>query len=153
MNWPFFRGAEFSDGEIDLIPIRLSPPEKELGFGQERNWRITLHGSRQEIGQLSYRPGESEAIYYFGHIGYHVDPAWRGHRYAEKACRLIREEILRSGKSSVIITTDPDNQASRKTCKALGCLWESEVPVAKYWQKKYDISARKERYIWRVGEA
>ena len=150
MKWVFQR-PEYSDGTIDLIPLRLPPAEKELGFGRERTWRITEHGSRKEIGRISYRPGESAALYYFGHIGYHIDPPWRGHHYAARACRLIGQEIRRSGKSSVIITTDPDNRASRKTCEALGCLWESEVPVDPYLQEKYDISPRKERYIWRVG--
>ncbi len=151
MSWFFHLKPDYSDGEIDLIPIRLSPPQKELGFGHERNWRITLHGCRQEIGQIAYRPGESPAVFFFGHIGYHIQPEWRGHHYAEKACRLIREEILRSGKSSVVITCDPDNEPSRKTCRALGCLWESEVPVDEWLQRKYDISPRKERYIWRLA--
>ena len=26
--------AEFSDGVIDLLPLRLYPPEKEMGFGR-----------------------------------------------------------------------------------------------------------------------
>lgn len=150
MKWFFSPKVEFTDGKIDLIPLHLSPPEKELGFGQEKNWRIAEHGNRQEIGRISYRPGESAAIYYFGHIGYHIDPQWRGNHYAEKACRLIKDEIYRSGKNCVVITCDPDNAASRKTCIALGCLWESEVPVDEYLQEKYDISPRKERYLWIV---
>ena len=150
MSWLFRRGPDYTDGEIDLIPIRLASPEKELGFGRERNWRITLHGKRQEIGRLSYRSGESDALYYFGHIGYHIDPPWRGNHYAAKACRLIADEIRRGGKSSVIITCDPDNTASRRTCEMLGCLWEGQTGVDSYWQERYDISARKERYIWLV---
>ena len=142
---------EYSDEEIDLIPIRVSAAAKELGFGRERVWRITEHGKRQEIGQISYGDGESRGIYFYGHIGYHIDRAWRGKHYAAKACRLIRKEILRSGKSSVVITCDPDNEPSRRTCLALGCLWESEVPVDSDLQEKYEISPRKERYIWRVG--
>ena len=63
-------------------------------------------------------------------------------------CQLIREEILRSGKSSAVITCDPGNEPSRKTCEALGCRWESEVPVDPELQRKFSISAIKERYIW-----
>ena len=143
-----FRKAEYTDGVIDLIPLRAAPPSRELGFGRERIWRITEHRKSREIGQISYRDGESPGVYYFGHIGYHIEEAWRGRHYAARACRLIREEILRSGKSSVIITCDPDNRASRKTCERLGCLWESEVDVDPGLRKKFDISARKERYIW-----
>ena len=150
MGWFFPRKAEYTDGAIDLIPVYLPPSDWELGFEPEREWKITEHGKRKEIGRVTYRAGESEAIYYFGHIGYHIDPPYRGHHYALRACRLIREEILRSGKSSVIITCDPDNEASRKTCLGLGCLWEGQVPVAEWLQKKYDISDRKDRFIWTV---
>ena len=150
MVWGFGLRPEYTDGEIDLIPIRTAPAERELGFGREWVWRITRHGSRREIGQISYRSGESAALYYFGHIGYHIDPAWQGNHYAARACRMIRDQIRRSGKSSVIITCDPDNIASRKTCEALNCLWESEVAVDRDLQRKYEISARKERYIWRM---
>jgi len=151
MNCFFSRRAEYSDGEIELFPLRMTASARELGFGRERTWRITERGKRREIGQITYRPGESAGIYFFGHIGYHILAPWQGHHYAMKACRLIEEEIRRSGKSSVVITCDPDNIASRKTCEALGCLWESEVPVDPELQQKFEISARKERYIWRVG--
>ena len=144
------RKPEFTDGEIDLYPAKVFPASRELGFGEERVWKITEHGKRQEIGRISFRNGESRGIYFYGHIGYHIDPPWRGRHYAAKACRLIRDEIRQSGKSTVVITCDPDNLASRKTCLALGCLWESEVPVDRDLQEKFEISSRKERYLWIV---
>jgi len=150
MSWIIRRKPEFSDGEIDLFPLRSPLNERELGFGRERIWRITEHGERHEIGQIAYRPGEGRGIFFFGHIGYHIDPPWRGKHFARKACLLIREEIARSGKSSVIITCDPDNEPSRKTCLALGCLWERDVDVDKDLQEKYEISSRKSRFIWIV---
>ena len=84
---------EYTDGEIDLIPIHIGAPNRELGFGHEQVWRITLHNDRREIGQISYRDGESRCVYYYGHIGYHIDPGFRGSHYAYKACRLIENEI------------------------------------------------------------
>ena len=143
-----FRRPEYSDGIIDLIPVREPPPSRELGFGHERVWRIAQHGKGKEIGRISYRDGERPGDYFYGPIGYHFGPPWRGHHYASQACQLIREEILRSGKSSAVITCDPDNEPSRKTCEALGCRWESEVPVDPEMQRKFSISAIKERYIW-----
>ena len=71
--------VEYSDGIIDLIPLHIAPPSRELGFGHEQVWRITLHNERQEIGQISYRDGESRCVYYYGHIGYHIDEGYRGH--------------------------------------------------------------------------
>ena len=142
--------AEYSDGVIDLIPIHIGAPNRELGFGHEQIWRITLHNERQEIGQLSYRDGESRCVYYYGHIGYHIDPPYRGYHYAYRACRLIEREIRLSGKTSVVITCDPDNVPSRKTCIRLGCLFERTADVPKDIYSKFEISRTKCRYIWHV---
>ena len=142
--------VEYSDGVIDLIPVHITPPDRELGFGHEQVWRITLHNEKEEIGQISYRDGESRYVYYYGHIGYHIDRPYRGHHYAWRACRLIEPEITLSGKTSVVITCDPDNLPSRKTCQRLGCLFErvAEVPGDIY--RKYEINHTKCRYIWHV---
>ena len=144
--------AEYTDFVIDLIPMHFTPPEPAMGFGREQIWRITLHNSRKEIGQISYRDGESRCIYYFGHIGYHIDPPYRGNHYAKRACLILRKEIIRSGKNSVVITCDPENEPSRKTCIALGCLWEGITSVPEDIRKRYDISAIKCRYVWHMPE-
>ncbi len=142
---------EFSDGVLDLIPLRVPPADAFLGFGRERIWRITLTGQRREIGQLSYRDGESPCVFYYGHIGYHIDAPFRGHHYAFRACRMIEDEIYRSGKTTVVITCDPDNIPSRKTCEKLGCLLEGTVYVTRDILERYDINHVKRRYIWRIG--
>lgn len=141
---------EYSDGVIDLIPMHIGAPNRELGFGHEQIWKITLHNEKQEIGQISYRDGESRCVYYYGHIGYHIDPPYRGRHFAFRACSLIKAEIRLSGKSSVVITCDPDNEPSRKTCIHLGCLFEriADVPADIY--QKFEISRRKCRYIWQL---
>lgn len=148
----FFRrkGPERTNGIIDLYPLHFAPPDRWLQFGEERVWKISLHGQRDEIGQISYRNGESFAIYYFGHIGYHVDPPFQGHGYAFQACELIRDVIAKDGKSSVVITCDPDNIPSRKTCEKLGSCLERIVDVPIRLRERYDISSIKCRYIWRI---
>jgi predicted acetyltransferase len=142
--------AEYTDGVIDLVPMHFTPPDPSMGFGREQIWRITLHNCREEIGQISYRDGESRCIYYFGHIGYHIDPPFRGHHYARRACLLLKKEIRMGGKNSVVITCDPDNQPSRKTCEALQCCWEGITSVPEDIRGKYEISAEKCRYIWMI---
>ena len=144
------RRAEYSDEVIDLIPVHLNPPNRELRFGHEQIWKITLHNEKEEIGRISYRDGESRCVYYYGHIGYHIDPPYRGKHYAYRACRLIEREIRLSGKTSVIITCDPDNEPSRKTCLRLGCLFERIADVPEDIFQKYEISRQKCRYIWHM---
>ena len=146
------RKPEFSDGVIDLWPMKVCPAERAMGFGRERVWKIAETGSRKEIGQISYRDGESRCVFYYGHIGYHIDEPWRGNHYALRACLLIRDEIRFSGKSSVVITCDPENLPSRKTCERLGCLYEGTVRVPGGIIQKYEIHHTKRRYIWRTGE-
>lgn len=142
---------EFTDGVIDLVPIRLFPPEEEMGFGEVYDYIIAPHGQHREAGRISLRLGESPCVYYFGHIGYHVDPPWRGHHYAARACALLEPLIAASGKSSIVITTDPDNMPSRHTCERIGCMLESIVPVPPLMQSRWELSPVKCRYVWKIN--
>lgn len=145
-----FKRPEFTDGRIDLYPVRYGLPDPGPDFGREWIWRITEHGKKQEIGQISFRNGESAYIYYFGHIGYHIDPPWRGHGYACAACKLISPLFAAEAKSSLVITCDPDNIPSRKTCENLGCTLERIVSVPEFVRDRYEISTVKCRYILRI---
>ena len=98
--------AEFSDGVIDLLPLRLYPPEKEMGFGRVYDYMIVPHGTHREVGRISLRMGESPCVYYFGHIGYHVDPPYRkiytknGRRHArEQSKSVLAGAGLHAGKN------------------------------------------------------
>lgn len=142
----------FTDGVIDLVPIRLYPPDSDMGFGECYDYIIAPHGQSREAGRISLRLGESPCVYYFGHIGYHVDPPFRGQRFAQRACALLKPLMLERGKTSVVITTDPDNIPSRRTCEGLGCKMERIVPVPLEIRRRWEISAVKCRYIWRLEE-
>ena len=37
---------------IDLVPIRLFPPEEEMGFGEVYDYIIAPHGQRREAGRI-----------------------------------------------------------------------------------------------------
>ena len=143
-------GPVLTDGVIDLRPIVLPDPVQEVHFGVIKNFRITLHNHRREIGQISLRLGESVGIYYFGHIGYHIDPPWRGHHYAARACMLLKSDIRQYGKESVVITTDPDNEASRRTCERIGAIQERTMRVPAVYQREWQLSSEKVRYIWKM---
>ena len=141
-----------TDGIIDLAPIRLEPPDRDMRFGTVYDFAIHPHGRRVEAGMLSIRLGESECVYYFGHIGYHIDPPYRGHHWAQRACQLAVPLIRHNGKHSVVITCDPDNQPSVRTCEHLGCTLERTVAVPAHIRSRWEISAEKRRYIWRLDE-
>ena len=101
----------------------------------------------QIAGEISLRLGESPAMFYLGHIGYHVDAPYRGNHFAARACALSRPFLLECGLQSVVITTDDDNMPSIRTCERLGCEWESTVDVPEWCIRQFQISTRKRRYI------
>ena len=79
---------------------------------------------------IGLRIGSSKGIeMYYGHFGYHVYPPARGHRYAERACRLLLPLARRHGLQTLWLTCNPDNFASRRTCERLGATLISIVPV------------------------
>lgn len=149
----FFKRPAFTDGVIDLIPVHLGYPDDDLKFGDVYDYSIVPHGRRKEAGQISVRLGEGEGIYYYGHIGYHIDPPWRGQHWAQRACRLIRPLLEGAGKASVVITTDPDNIASQRTILGLGAVEERTVDVPASFRRRYEINDVKIRYVWRLDSS
>lgn len=72
------------------------------------------------IGQCDLRIGHNEKTYVGGNIGYGIDQAHRGHRYAAKACKLLFRQARKHGIDYLIITCVPDNFASARTCEIAG---------------------------------
>ena len=79
-----------------------------------------LDHSGQKLGFCDLRIGHTEGLYYGGNIGYTVDELYRGHHYAAKACKLLFELARRHEMGYLIITTQPTNLPSRRTCENLG---------------------------------
>ena len=72
------------------------------------------------MGYCDLRIGYCDNLYYGGHIGYGIDEPFRGHHYAEKACRLLFELAKKHGMAYLYIACVPENTPSRKTCERLG---------------------------------
>ena len=83
---------------------------------------IHLSGKSFPIGRIDLRIGNiKHLIMYGGHIGYGIQEEYRGHRYAAKACNLVKPVALDYGFNTLWITCNPNNIASRRTCEILGC--------------------------------
>lgn len=111
--------GKLTDGEIVLRFDELTEGDPE------RNWVPAYHFSicdRQgkKMGVCDLRIGHNELLYYGGHIGYGVDEPYRGHHYAGKACRILFRLAGELGLGHVIITCNPENAASRRTCEYAG---------------------------------
>lgn len=118
------------DGDLRLVLAERMPAKSSP-------WGIPAYSFRMEnsggeyLGRIRLRVGWSEdVIRYAGNVGYAVEPAHRGHRYAERACRLILPLAKRHGMTSLWITCQPDNARSRRTLERLGAELEGifEVP-------------------------
>ncbi len=79
---------------------------------------------------LSLRVGSNESLrLYADHIGYAIDEAHRGHRYAARAVRLVVPLAQRVGISPIWITCDPENTASCRTCEIVGAEFVETVAI------------------------
>lgn len=92
----------------------------------EKGWLPTYYfaicdSQGNEMGACNLRIGHNTNTYYGGNIGYGIDEEYRGHHYAGKACLLLLELAKKHGMDHIIITCNPDNYASRKTCEYIGC--------------------------------
>lgn len=82
------------------------------------------------MGRLSLRIGNTEHIEkYAGHIGYSVDPPYRGRRLAARSCVLILPLARAHGINPLWITCNPENAASRRTCEIIGSTLVETVPI------------------------
>ena len=72
-------------------------------------------------GTVSLRIGTTDYLERFaGHIGYGVELPYRGRRYAARACKLLFELARKHGMTTLWITCNPENVASRRTCELIG---------------------------------
>lgn len=115
----FFDTSELKDEEIFL---KL---EKTVGEIPEKGWlpayyfKICLLEGR-EIGECDLRIGHNEKTYVGGNIGYGVNEEYRGNHYAAKACKLLFKLAIKHGLEYLIITCNPTNKASSRTCELAG---------------------------------
>lgn len=109
-----------TDGEIDLLIVEKTPENIKKGFVPAYKYKICLHNSTERIGDIDIRIGKNQNIYFGGNIGYSIDENFRGKSYASKACNIIKQVAIAHGMDRLIITCNPDNWPSRRTCEKIG---------------------------------
>lgn len=144
----FFPHSRLSGDGLELHLSERTTRDRSQGIRESITYDIIHPGSYLYAGYVSLRLGESPEIFYLGHIGYRVEPAFRGHGLAARAVVALRPLILDQGFHSLSITTDTNNIPSRKTCERLGCVLESIVPVPGQYRALCMNSPAKCRYIY-----
>ena len=106
-------------GEVRLKLKHFSEEDKAKGYVPAYHFAITDSCGR-EVGECDLRIGHNEKLYYGGNIGYRVFEEYRGHHYAGKAVKVLLKLAAKHEMGYVIITCNPDNIASKKTCEYAG---------------------------------
>lgn len=117
------------DLELDLIETRAGNPRK--GYVPAYVFHLIPKGQPHVwMGRISLRIGSTEHVErYAGHIGYSVEPAFRGRRYASRSCRLLFSLARAHQLNPLWITCTPENTPSRRTCEILGATMVEIVPI------------------------
>ncbi len=115
----FLDTSFLQNDEINLVLERTADGNEEKGWVPAYHFAI-CNQDGIKMGVCDLRIGHNDKLYYVGNIGYRVDEKYRGHHYAGKACLLLFELAKMHQLEYVIITCNPDNYASRKTCEYAG---------------------------------
>ena len=110
------------DNELHLVLDMFHPVEElEQGLVPYYRFRMVHRLFRAAMGNITLRLGnQPHIVLYAGHIGYGVDEAFRGNRYAARSVTLLLPFAHQHGISPVWITCNPDNFPSRRSCELAG---------------------------------
>lgn len=148
-----FKDFDFlTDGEIDLKIEDKTPADERKGYVPAYKYKITIHNSNDSIGSIDIRIGYNENIYYGGHIGYSIGKPYRGNNYASKACKIIKQIAIAHGMDRLIITCNPDNFPSRRTCEKTGLKLKEIVDLPPYNELYQDGARQACIYEWNLKE-
>ena len=115
----FFDVEDLKTDEIILELAKTCEEQPEKRWLPAYYFDICLMDGTK-IGKCDLRIGHNDKTYIGGNIGYEIDEPYRGHRYAAKACNLLFKQAQKHGLGYLIITCDPSNVASYKTCEYAG---------------------------------
>lgn len=124
----FFDTDDLRDDEIQLMLERTADGIPEKGWVPAYYFAICNHEGIR-MGTCDLRIGMNWNIYFGGNIGYRVEEPFRGRHYAGKACFLLFALAKKHGMKEIIITCNPDNWPSRKTCEYVGGVLEEIVEL------------------------
>ncbi len=120
-EFEFFDPGELIDNDLQLVLTERKPADPSKGFVPAYVFEMAFAGTDTKVGSINIRVGDTDfLVRYAGQIGYSVEPAHRGQRYAARACELLKPLARMHGLKTLWLTVTPDNAASRRTCEILG---------------------------------
>ena len=130
-GFQFLDPGELLDGDLRLVLVRNIPGSARKGLVPAYDFEMRCAADPAAVaGTINFRAVDADHLrLYGGHFGYGVHPPFRGRHFAERSVRLLLPFATRHGYRSVIITCNPDNWASRRTCERLGAELLGIVPL------------------------
>ena len=125
----FYDVEDLTTDEIFLKLYKTCEAQPEKRWLPAYYFEICLPDGTK-VGTCDLRVGHNDKTYIGGNIGYAVDETYRGHRYATEACKLLFQQAKKHGLDHVIITCDPSNVASYKTCEYAGCTYIETADIS-----------------------
>ena len=118
------------DGDLVLVLVEKYPGDPAVNYVPAYKFQMTLGEQAKQIGHIQLRVGNTnQLVMYGGHLAYGVAPEYRGHHYAARACRLLLPLARSHGLTTIWITCNPDNFASRRTCELAGATFVEIVDL------------------------
>lgn len=115
----FYDTQDLKDNDIYLRLNKTCEEQPEKKWLPAYYFDICLLDG-EKVGHCDLRIGHNQKTYIGGNIGYGIDEAFRGNHYAAKACKLLFRQAKKHGMDYLIITCDPTNIPSARTCELAG---------------------------------
>jgi tagatose 1,6-diphosphate aldolase len=138
-----------TDGDLKLELMHLSPRDNV------KDWVPSFHffmlSDDNHAGQIRLRVGRTpELLLYRGHIGYEVEPEYRGRHFAARSVMLLLPLVRALELRRAVVTCDPENLPSRRSIEIAGGIHENTVEVPET-EPMYMAGARQRmRYVFHL---
>lgn len=145
-EYDFITPPVMVDNDLQLQLVETVPYNPEKGWvPYYRFAMVNTQSWGVVMGDIDLRVGLTPKLKLMGgHIGYEVEPPYRGRRCAARSCRLLLPFARTLGINPVLITCAPDNIPSVKTIESLGArlIATNEVeiePAVFRWTNLYHV--------------
>lgn len=120
-----------------MISRQAKPDVLRRGMNPNEIWLLMdEHDRLCGFGQLRVIETE-DVLTWAGHIGYSVPPPLRGKGYATVLLKLLLDMAFRRGLTSVLLTCDTDNDASRRVIEKCGGRFDGLYMVPPFHKRMY----------------
>ena len=148
----FLEFNDLEDGELKLVLKSCDMPDLDKGYSPRYGFSIIHIEDNKDIGVVYFSVDRSRRQYLRGHLSFGVSPAYSGHNYAMKACKLIKRVALEHGFKRLFIGCGYENIASRKTIEKLGAVLITIDDVSDSEIFKELEEEKILMYVWNISE-